>query len=95
LPSRESERAHFNRDKNSTPLNSPSWRLSLNAGGLLQPTYAGVVKGFGIIVGDRRQRAASNLGGTGISAIVGDFDDRTSFALTIVEKSSDVPIYPR
>ena len=40
---------------------------------------------FELIAGERRFRAATNLGWTEISAIVRDFDDRTMLVLALVE----------
>ena len=59
---------------------------SLKASGLLQPiTVRRQGDAFELIAGERRLRAASNLGWTEISAIVRDFDDRTMLVLALVE----------
>src|SRR5690349_18232942 len=59
---------------------------SLKASGLLQPiTVRRRGDAYELIAGERRLRAASNLGWTEISAIVRDFDDRTMLVLALVE----------
>jgi len=59
---------------------------SLKASGLLQPiTVRRQGDSFELIAGERRLRAASNLGWTEISAIVREFDDRTMLVLALVE----------
>ena len=59
---------------------------SLKASGLLQPiTVRRRGEAFELIAGERRLRAATNLGWTDISAIIRDFDDRTMLVLALVE----------
>jgi ParB family chromosome partitioning protein len=59
---------------------------SLKATGLLQPiTVRRHGDAFELIAGERRLRAASNLGWTEISAVVRDFDDQTMLVLALVE----------
>jgi len=59
---------------------------SLKASGLLQPiTVRRRGDAFELIAGERRFRAANNLGWTEISAIVRDYDDRTMLVLALVE----------
>ena len=59
---------------------------SLKASGLLQPiTVRRRGDAYELIAGERRFRAALNLGWTEISAIVRDFDDRTMLVLALVE----------
>lgn len=59
---------------------------SLKSSGLLQPiTVRPRGDAFELIAGERRLRAATNLGWTEISAIVRDFDDRTMLVLALVE----------
>lgn len=59
---------------------------SLKASGLLQPiTVRQRGDAFELIAGERRYRAATNLGWTEITAIVRDFDDRTMLVLALVE----------
>ena len=59
---------------------------SLKASGLLQPiSVRRSGEAYELIAGERRFRAASNLGWTEITAIVRDFDDRTMLVLALVE----------
>ena len=59
---------------------------SLKASGLLQPiTVRRRGEAYEVIAGERRVRAANNLGWTEISAIVRDLDDRTMLVLALVE----------
>jgi ParB family chromosome partitioning protein len=59
---------------------------SLKASGLLQPiTVRRRGDVFELIAGERRFRAANNLGWTEISAIVRDYEDRTMLVLALVE----------
>jgi ParB family chromosome partitioning protein len=59
---------------------------SLKASGLLQPiTVRQRGDAFELIAGERRFRAATNLGWAEITAIVRDFDDRTMLVLALVE----------
>ena len=59
---------------------------SLKASGLLQPiTVRRQGDAFELIAGERRLRAATNLGWTEISAIVREFDDQTMLVLALVE----------
>lgn len=59
---------------------------SLAASGLLQPiTVRRRGDAYELIAGERRLRAATNIGWTEISAIVRDFDDQTMLVLALVE----------
>jgi ParB family chromosome partitioning protein len=59
---------------------------SIKASGLLQPiTVRRRGEAYELIAGERRVRAANNLGWTEIAAIVRDFDDRTMLVLALVE----------
>jgi len=59
---------------------------SLKASGLLQPiSVRRNGDAYELIAGERRFRAASNLGWTEITAIVRDFDDQTMLVLALVE----------
>lgn len=60
---------------------------SLKASGLLQPINVRKVgkDGYELIAGERRFRAATNLGWTEIPAIVREVDDRTMLTLALVE----------
>lgn len=59
---------------------------SLKMSGLLQPiTVRRKGDAYELIAGERRFRAATNLGWSEISAIVRDFDDQTMLVLALVE----------
>jgi ParB family transcriptional regulator, chromosome partitioning protein len=59
---------------------------SLKASGLLQPiTVRRRGEAFELIAGERRLRAATNIGWEEIGAIVRDIDDRTMLVLALVE----------
>lgn len=59
---------------------------SLAASGLLQPiTVRRRGDAYELIAGERRLRAATNIGWSEISAIVRDFDDQTMLVLALVE----------
>lgn len=59
---------------------------SLRASGLLQPiSVRRKGDAYELIAGERRVRAATNLGWSEIQAIVRDFDDRTMLVLALVE----------
>lgn len=62
-------------------------RASLKANGLLQPIVVrpSAAGGYELIAGERRLRAATELGWTDIPVIVRDIDDRTLLTLALVE----------
>ncbi|MEK7403356.1 MAG: ParB/RepB/Spo0J family partition protein [Gemmatimonadota bacterium] len=61
-------------------------QASLKSSGLLQPvTVRQTPRGYELISGERRLRAATRLGWTDIPAIVRDVDDRTLLTLALVE----------
>jgi ParB family chromosome partitioning protein len=68
------------------PADMAELEASLKASGLLQPiTVRRRGDAYELIAGERRMRAATNLGWTEISAIVRDFDDQTMLVLALVE----------
>jgi ParB family chromosome partitioning protein len=68
------------------PAELAELEASLKTSGLLQPiTVRRQGDAFELIAGERRLRAATNLGWTEISAIVRDYDDRTMLVLALVE----------
>ena len=68
---------------------------SLKSSGLLQPiSVRRLGDAFELIAGERRVRAASNLGWTDISAMVRDFDDRTMLVLALVENLQRANLNP-
>jgi len=61
-------------------------QASLSASGLLQPiTVRRRGDAFELIAGERRLRAATNLGWSEITALIRDFDDQTLLVLALVE----------
>ena len=68
------------------PVELAELEQSLKTSGLLQPiTVRRRGDAFELIAGERRFRAASNLGWSEITAIVRDYDDRTMLVLALVE----------
>lgn len=68
------------------PADLAELEASLKASGLLQPiTVRRRGDAYELIAGERRFRAATNLGWTEISAIVREFDDQTMLVLALVE----------
>jgi len=68
------------------PAELAELEASLKASGLLQPiTVRRHGDAYELIAGERRLRAANNLGWTEITAIVREFDDRTMLVLALVE----------
>ena len=68
---------------------------SLKASGLIQPiSVRRHGDAFELIAGERRVRAATNLGWTEISALVRDFDDRTMLVLALVENLQRTNLNP-
>jgi ParB family chromosome partitioning protein len=68
------------------PADLAELQASLQASGLLQPiSVRRRGDAYELIAGERRLRAATNLGWSEISAIVRDFDDQTMLVLALVE----------
>lgn len=68
---------------------------SLKASGLIQPiSVRRHGESFELIAGERRLRAATNLGWTDISAIIRDFDDQTMLVLALVENLQRTNLNP-
>jgi len=70
---------------------------SLRANGLLQPITVrpdASGKGFELIAGERRLRAASRLGWTDIPALVRNFDDKALLTLALVENLQRADLDP-
>lgn len=68
------------------PAELSELEASLRASGLLQPiSVRRRGDAYELIAGERRLRAATNLGWSEISAIVREFDDRTMLVLALVE----------
>jgi ParB family chromosome partitioning protein len=68
------------------PADLAELETSLASSGLLQPiTVRRRGDAFELIAGERRLRAAANIGWTEIAAIVRDLDDRTMLVLALIE----------
>jgi len=70
---------------------------SLKTSGLLQPITVRPTpdgKGFELIAGERRFRAAARLGWTDIAAVIRPTDDRTSLTLALVENLQRADLDP-
>jgi ParB family transcriptional regulator, chromosome partitioning protein len=77
------------------PADLAELEASLKASGLLQPiTVRRRGDAFELIAGERRLRAATNLGWSEITAIVRDFDDRTLLVLALVENLQRADLNP-
>ena len=82
-------RRHFD------PKDLEELQASLAASGLLQPiTVRRRGDAFELIAGERRLRAATNLGWTEISAVIRDFDDQTLLVLALVENLQRADLNP-
>jgi ParB family transcriptional regulator, chromosome partitioning protein len=70
---------------------------SLKASGLLQPITvrpAANGRGYELIAGERRLRAATRLGWTDVPAVVKEIDDRTLLTLALVENLQRADLNP-
>jgi ParB family transcriptional regulator, chromosome partitioning protein len=77
------------------PAELSELEASLRSSGLLQPiSVRRHGDAFELIAGERRVRAATNLGWTEISAMVRDFDDRTMLVLALVENLQRTNLNP-
>ena len=77
------------------PVDMGELEASLRSSGLLQPiSVRRHGDAFELIAGERRVRAATNLGWTEISAMVRDFDDRTMLVLALVENLQRTNLNP-
>lgn len=76
----------FQPRKTFNPEQLAELEASLAASGLLQPiAVRRVGDAFELIAGERRLRAATNLGWTEIPALIKDLDDRSSLVMALVE----------
>ena len=87
----------FQPRSNFSPAELQELEESLRTNGLLQavtvrPSPTG--KGYQLIAGERRLRAASNLGWKDISAVVRDFDDQQMLTLALVENLQRFDLNP-
>lgn len=88
IPIAQIARNPFQPRKNFKPDELHELQESLQSNGLLQPVTvrpASKGKGFELIAGERRLRAATNLGWTEIPAVVKDLTDQEILTLALVE----------
>ncbi|HET6701342.1 MAG TPA: ParB/RepB/Spo0J family partition protein [Gemmatimonadaceae bacterium] len=73
--------------KEFRPEDLAELQASLQANGLLQPVVVrpGADGGYELVAGERRLRAATQLGWTDIPVVLRDIDDRTLLTLALVE----------
>lgn len=88
----------FQPRKDFDPQQLKELRESLSSSGLLQPvTVRRAAEGgesYELIAGERRLRAAQELGWTTISAVVKDLDDRELLALALIENLQRTDLNP-
>jgi ParB family chromosome partitioning protein len=88
IPVGEISRNPFQPRKSFKPTELRELQESLEANGLLQPVTvrtAAAGKGYELIAGERRLRAATNLGWKTIPAVVKEMTDREILTLALVE----------
>jgi ParB family chromosome partitioning protein len=98
IPIKNIRRNPFQPRKDFDPEQLKELRESLNTSGLLQPVTvrhsAGGGESYELIAGERRLRAAMDLGWTTISAVVKDLDDRELLALALIENLQRTDLNP-
>jgi ParB family chromosome partitioning protein len=89
IPLTQITRNPFQPRRNFRPAEQLELKESLKSSGLLQPIAVRPRRGepdsYELIAGERRLRAASDLGWTSIGAIVKDLDDREMLTLALIE----------
>jgi ParB family transcriptional regulator, chromosome partitioning protein len=85
----------FQPRKSFNPEQLADLEASLAASGLLQPiAVRRMGDAFELIAGERRLRAATNLGWAEIPAIIKDLDDRSSLVMALVENLQRTDLNP-
>ena len=85
----------FQPRKSFNPEQLADLEASLTASGLLQPiAVRRMGDAFELIAGERRLRAAANIGWTEIPAIIKDLDDRSSLVMALVENLQRMDLNP-
>ena len=85
----------FQPRKSFNPEQLADLEASLAASGLLQPiAVRRMGDAFELIAGERRLRAATNIGWTEIPAIIKDLDDRSSLVMSLVENLQRTDLNP-
>ena len=82
--------------KEFRPEDLADLEASLRTSGLLQPITVrpAAGRGYELIAGERRLRAATRLGWTEIPAVVKDIDDQTALTLALVENLQRADLNP-
>jgi ParB family chromosome partitioning protein len=98
IPIKNIRRNPFQPRKDFDPRQLNELRESLSTSGLLQPvTVRRAAEGgesYELVAGERRLRAAQELGWTTISAVVKDLDDRELLALALIENLQRTDLNP-
>lgn len=98
IPIKNIRRNPFQPRKDFDPQQLKELRESLSTSGLLQPvTVRQTAEGsesFELIAGERRLRAAQELGWTTISAVIKALDDRELLALALIENLQRTDLNP-
>lgn len=98
IPIKSIRRNPFQPRKDFDPRQLNELRESLSTSGLLQPvTVRRSAEGgesYELVAGERRLRAATDLGWTTISAVVKDLDDRELLALALIENLQRTDLNP-
>ena len=85
----------FQPRKEFRPEELADLEASLRTSGLLQPiTVRPAGRGYELIAGERRLRAATRLGWTEIPAVVKEIDDQTALTLALVENLQRADLNP-
>ena len=98
IPIKNIRRNPFQPRKDFDPQQLKELQESLSTSGLLQPvTVRRSAEGgesYELVAGERRLRAATDLGWTSISAVVKDLDDRELLALALIENLQRTDLNP-
>lgn len=98
IPIKDIRRNPFQPRKDFAPQQLKELRESLSTSGLLQPLTvrrsASGGESYELIAGERRLRAATDLGWTTISAVVKEIDDRELLALALIENLQRTDLNP-
>jgi len=104
IPVKDIRRNPFQPRKDFAPQQLKELRESLSTSGLLQPVTvrrsasgapgASGGESYELVAGERRLRAATDLGWTTISAVVKEIDDRELLALALIENLQRTDLNP-
>jgi len=101
IPINDIRRNPFQPRKDFAPQQLKELRESLSTSGLLQPVTvrrstsgASGREAYELVAGERRLRAATDLGWTTISAVVKEIDDRELLALALIENLQRTDLNP-